>query len=56
MYKGDVNSALEEKFKKSSSSTISTEASFDDDSNKDTLNVKKVTNNKVTNNVTNNSK
>ena len=40
-YKGDVNSALGENSKESSPSTISVEASFDDDSNKEALNVNK---------------
>ena len=38
----DVNSALGENSKKSLSSAISTEASFDDDSNEKSLNVKNV--------------
>ena len=38
-YKGGVNSASGENWKEPSSSTISTEASFNDDSNEETLNV-----------------
>ena len=41
-YKGVVNSTLGENSKESSSSTISAEASFDDDSNKKALNVYKI--------------
>ena len=41
-YNSDVNSALGEKSKEPSSSTVTTEASFDDDSNEETLNVIKV--------------
>ena len=41
-YKGVVNSTLGENSKESSSSTISAEASFDDDSNKEALNVYKI--------------
>ena len=41
-YKGDVNKTLGEKSKESSSSTISTEAPFNDDSNEETLNINKV--------------
>ena len=37
-----VNSALVENSKERSSSTISTEASFNDDSNEETLNINKV--------------
>ena len=39
---GDVNSALRENSKEPSSSTVSAETSFDDDSNKEALNVNKV--------------
>ena len=42
MYKGDVNSDLGENSKERSSSIISTEASFNDDSNKETPSVNKV--------------
>ena len=38
----DVNSALGENSKEPSSSTVTTEASFDDDSNEETHNVFKV--------------
>ena len=41
-YNGDVNSALGENSKEPSSSTVSTEASFNDDSNEKTLKVIKV--------------
>ena len=41
-YKGDVNSALGEKLKDPSSSTVSAETSFDDDISKEALNVNKV--------------
>ena len=41
-YNSDVNSALGENSKEPSSSTVTTEASFDDDSNEETLNVFKV--------------
>ena len=41
-YKSDVNSALGENWIEPSSSTASAEASFDDDSNKEALNVNKV--------------
>ena len=41
-YNGGVNSALGENSKERSSSIISTEASFNDESNEDTLNVNKV--------------
>ena len=37
-YKGDVNSVLGESSKEPSSSTVSAEISFDDDSNKEALN------------------
>ena len=40
--KGDVNSASGENSIEPSSSAISTETSFNDDSNKETLNVNKV--------------
>ena len=40
-YKGDVNSASGENWKEASSSAISTEASFNGDSNEETLNVDK---------------
>ena len=40
--KGDLNSALGENSKEPSSSTISTETLFNEDSNKETLNVNKV--------------
>ena len=40
--KGDVNSALGENSKEASSSTISTGASFNDDSNEETLNINNV--------------
>ena len=40
-YKGDMNSASGENWKEASSSTISTEASFNGDSNKENLNVNK---------------
>ena len=40
-YKGDVNSALGGNSKEPSSSTISAEASFDDDINKKVINVNK---------------
>ena len=40
--KVDANSALGENSKEPSSSTISTEASFNDDNNEKTLNVNKV--------------
>ena len=38
-YKGDVNSALGGNSKEPSSSTVSAETSFDEDSNNETLNV-----------------
>ena len=41
-WKVDVNSALRENSKKPSASTISTEASFNNDSNEKTLNVNKI--------------
>ena len=41
-YPGDVNSASGENLKESSTSTISTKASFNGDSNEETLNVKKI--------------
>ena len=41
-YEGEVNSALGETSKEPSSSTISIEASFNDNSNEETLNVNKV--------------
>ena len=41
-YNCDVNSALEGNSKEPSSSTVSAETLFDDDSNKETLNVYKV--------------
>ena len=41
-YKGDVNLMLGETSKESSSSTISVEALFNDDSNEETFNVNKV--------------
>ena len=40
-YKGDVNSASGENWKEASSSAISAEASFNGDSNEETLNVNK---------------
>ena len=40
--KGDLNSALGENSKEPSSSTISTGASFNDDSNEETLNINNV--------------
>ena len=40
-YKGNVNSASGENWKETSSSTISTEASFNVDSNEETLNLNK---------------
>ena len=40
-HKGNLNSALGENSKEPSSSAISTEAYFNDDSNKETLNVSK---------------
>ena len=40
-YKGDVNSASGENWKESSSSTISAEAWFNNNSNEETLNVNK---------------
>ena len=42
MHKGDVNSDLGENSKEHLSSIISTKASFNDDSNQETLNVNKV--------------
>ena len=42
MYKGDVNWALGENSEETLSLTISTEAAFNDDTNKRTLNVNKV--------------
>ena len=42
-YKGDGNSASRKKWKELSSSKISTEGSFNGDSNEETLNVKKRT-------------
>ena len=41
MYKGELNSASGENWKEPSSSTISTEALFNGDSNEDTLNITK---------------
>ena len=41
-YKGNVNSALGENLKKTSSSAISTDTSFNDSSNQETLNGSKV--------------
>ena len=41
-HKGNLNSALAENSKEPSSSAISTEASLNNDSNKETLNVNKV--------------
>ena len=41
-YKSDVNTTVGENSKESSSSTISTEASFNDDSDEETLNINKV--------------
>ena len=41
-HKGDFKSALGENSQQPSSSTISTEASFNDDSNREGLNVNKV--------------
>ena len=38
-YNSDVNSALGKNSKEPSSSTVTTDASFDDDSNEETLNV-----------------
>ena len=40
-YEGDVNSASGENWKETSSSVISTRASFNGDSNEETLNVNK---------------
>ena len=40
-YKGDANSALGENWKELSSSAISPEASFNDNSNEETLNINK---------------
>ena len=40
-YKGNMNSASKENSKESSSSTISTEASFNVDSNEETINLNK---------------
>ena len=42
MYKCDVNSALKKTSKEPSSSLMSADASFDDDSNKEALNVNKI--------------
>ena len=41
-YKDDANSASGENWNESSSSTISAEASFNDNSNEETLNVNKI--------------
>ena len=42
MYECDVNSALKKTSKEPSSSLMSADASFDDDSNKEALNINKI--------------